>query len=203
MMKKILVWDWPTRIGHWLLAASFAVAWLTGESEAWRLVHVAAGYTMAAVLAFRLFWGVAGTRYARFSAFLYTPRQAWAYLKGLLRGEKSHWIGHNPAGSYAIYLLILCGFAAAASGWAAYRENAAQWLGELHEGLAAAMLTVVVVHVAGVVVSSLLHRENLVKSMLDGYKSGRAEEGIASGKMLWAALLLGLAGWAAASAFLP
>lgn len=202
-MKKILVWDLPTRVGHWLLVASFAVAWLTGESEGWQLVHVAAGYTMVAVLAFRLFWGIAGTRYARFASFLFSPRQALDYLTGLLRGENSRWVGHNPAASYAIYLLILFGFATAGSGWAAYAELGGEWLGEFHEVLAGTMLAVVGLHVAGVVVSGLLHRENLVRSMINGYKTGSDGEAISSRRMLWAVLLVGLAGWAATTAFLP
>lgn len=202
-MKKILVWDLPTRVGHWLLVASFAVAWLTGESEEWRLVHVAAGYTMLAVLAFRIFWGVVGTRYARFSSFLFTPRQAMGYLSGLLRGDKSHWVGHNPAGSYAIYLLILFGLSAAVSGWAAYSEIGGEMMKDFHEVLASTMLGVVGLHVAGVAVSGLLHRENLVRSMINGYKTGLGEEAISSSRVLWAVLLLGLAGWAATVAYLP
>jgi hypothetical protein len=65
------------------------------------------------------------------------------------------------------------------------------------------MLAVVGLHVAGVVVSGLLHRENLVRSMINGYKIGYGEEAISSSRMLWAVLLVGLAGWAAAVAFLP
>lgn len=202
-MNKILVWDLPTRVGHWLLVASFAVAWLTGDSETFRLVHVAAGYTMAVVLVFRIFWGIAGTRYARFTSFLFSPRQALDYLAGLLRGENSHWVGHNPAGSYAIYLLILLGFTTAGSGWAAYAEFGGEWLKESHEALAGAMLAVVGLHVAGVAVSGWLHRENLVRSMINGYKAGSSEEAISSSRMLWAVLLAGLAGWAAVAAFLP
>jgi cytochrome b len=155
------------------------------------------------VLAFRIFWGIAGTRYARFGSFLFSPRQALDYLAGLLRGESSHWVGHNPAGSYAIYLLILLGFAAAGSGWAAYAELGGEWLEEFHEVLASTMLAVVGLHVAGVVVSGLLHRENLVRSMINGYKIGSSEEAISSSRMLWAVLLIGLAGWAAVAAFLP
>jgi len=202
-MNKILVWDLPTRIGHWLLVASFALAWLTGESETFRLMHVAAGYVMAAVLAFRIFWGIAGSRYARFTSFLFSPRQVLDYVTGLLRGEKSHWVGHNPAGSYAIYFLILLGFAAAGSGWATYNELGGEWLEELHEGLASAMLAVVGLHVAGVVVSGWLYRENLVRSMLNGYKLGRSEEAISSARALWVVVLLGLVGWAGVAAYLP
>ena len=202
-MNKILVWDLPTRLGHWLLVASFAVAWLTGDSEEWRLVHLASGYTMAAVLAFRIFWGIAGTRYARFASFAFSPRQALDYLAGLLRRDKSHWVGHNPAGSYAIYLLILLGFASAGSGWAFYNELGGEWLEEFHEVVASTMLAVVGLHVAGVVVSGLLHRENLVRSMVNGYKNGSSAEAISSRRVLWAVLLIGLAGWAAVAAYLP
>ena len=66
--RRILVWDAPTRLFHWLLALSFLGAYLTAESEQWRLVHITLGYTMAALVGFRLVWGMVGTRYARFSA---------------------------------------------------------------------------------------------------------------------------------------
>lgn len=203
MKNKILVWDLPTRIGHWLLVASFALAWLTSESESLRLIHVSAGYVMGAVLAFRLFWGIAGTRYARFSSFLFAPKQALDYLLSLLRGKASHWIGHNPAGSYAIYAMILLGFATVGSGWATYNEFGGDWMEELHEALPSAMLAVVFIHVAGVAVGSLAHRENLVRAMINGYKNGRAEEAIASQRTFWAALLIVLVIAAAAAAFLP
>ena len=72
-MTRILVWDWPVRLGHWLLAGGFALAWLTAERESLRLVHIAAGGTVLAVAAFRLLWGILGTRHARFAAFLRGP----------------------------------------------------------------------------------------------------------------------------------
>lgn len=191
-MEKILVWDLPTRIGHWLLVTAFVVSYLSGDSEEWRLVHVTAGYAMGAVLAFRLFWGMAGTRYARFKSFLFSPRQVFAYLGSLFRGKPAHWIGHNPAGSYAIYALILLGVAVVGSGWAVYAEVGGEWLEEAHDVLAYAMLGVIGVHVGGVVVSSRLHRENLVRSMVTGYKQGETAEAIPSSKKYWIIPLLGL-----------
>lgn len=191
-MGKILVWDWPTRVGHWLLVSAFIVAWLTGDSEEWRLVHVAAGYAMAAVLLFRIFWGFGGTRYARFSSFLYTPGQVFEYLAGLLKNKVTHWVGHNPAGSYSIYMLILLGATTVVSGWAAYQEIGGEWLEEGHEVLAEAMLIVVIMHVLGVVLSSVRHREKLILSMLNGYKQGTEEQAIQSGKAWWVAILLAL-----------
>ena len=199
-MSKILVWDLPTRIGHWLLVAAFAVAWFSGDSEEWRLYHVAAGYVMAAVLLFRFFWGLAGTRYARFSSFLFSPRQMVFYLASLARRQPGHWIGHNPAGSYAIFLLMLLGLGVVASGWADYNDVGGDWLEQAHEILSYSMLGVVGLHVAGVVLSSLLHRENLVRSMISGCKPGAQQDAISSSRRWWAILLAGLAagaGWLA------
>lgn len=201
-MKKILVWDLPTRLGHWLLASAFVVAWLTGDSEEQRLYHVAAGYVMVAVMLFRVYWGLVGTRYARFAAFLFSPRQVFAYLAGLVKGRPARWVGHNPAGSYAIYLLLLLGLAVVATGWAEYNEVGGGWTEDAHDLLSNVMLVVIGVHLCGVALSSLLHRENLVRGMLSGRKVGRPEEAIASQKQHWAVLLGGLAlaaGWLAFS----
>jgi len=190
-MKKILVWDIPTRVGHWLLVAAFIVSFLSGDSEEWRLIHVTAGYALAGALAFRLFWGIAGTRYARFKSFIFSPRQLIDYLASLLKGKPEHWIGHNPAGSYAIYALLSLGMIVVASGWAAYAGVGGEWLVETHDVLSKAMLGVVGFHVLGVIISSRLHGENLVLSMVTGLKQGAKTHAIASGKKYWSILLLG------------
>ncbi len=184
-MKKILVWDIPTRIGHWLLVTAFILSFLTGDSEGWRLVHVAAGYAVAGIIAFRIFWGVAGTRYARFTSFLFSPRAVFTYLGELLKGKPSHWVGHNPAGSYSIYILILLGLATTASGFAVYAEIGGEWLEDVHDILSYTMLGMVAFHVLGVIVSSRAHHENLARSMFTGYKQGKSEEAIASSKSRW------------------
>jgi len=189
-MKKIRVWDLPTRFGHGLFIITFIVSFWSGDSEEWRLVHVTAGFAMGGVLAFRLLWGMAGTRYSRFKSFLFSPRAVWGYLSSLLKGKPAHWVGHNPAGSYAIYALISCGIAVLGSGWALYEEVGGEWLEEAHDVLSYVMLGVVGLHVAGVVVSSFLHRENLVRSIVTGFKQGNADEGIASSKQYWLVLLL-------------
>lgn len=179
MMKpRILVWDLPTRLFHWLLAASFTGAFLTAESERWRDLHVALGYTMIGLIAFRVIWGFIGTRHARFSGFAFSPSKTFAYLRSLLTGKPQHYVGHNPAGSWVIYALLVLGVLSGLSGYATYNEIGGEWFEELHEALANSMLALVFVHVAGVLVSSLLHRENLVRSMIDGYKQGDASQAI-------------------------
>lgn len=175
---KILVWDAPVRMFHWLLVLSFAGAYLTAESERWRLVHVSLGYTMGGLVAFRILWGLMGTRYARFSSFVRGPAAVVRYVRALLNGQPEHHVGHNPAGAVAIVLLLLCSIAIVATGWAIYNDVGGNILEELHEGAGNFMLAVVAVHVAGVVVASRMHKENLVRSMLTGHKSGAPNEGI-------------------------
>ena len=187
--RRILVWDWPTRIGHWLMAGSFAIAWLTAESESWRNVHVASGYLFGAVVAFRLVWGVVGTRYARFSEFVKSPRAAWNYLTSLLGPQPQHTIGHNPAGGWAIVALLVLGAISVVSGWLTFNEVGGELFEELHEGASNAALAVVGIHLIGVATGSLIHRENLIGSMFSGLKRGAANAAI-PGARAWAGLLL-------------
>lgn len=190
-MQKVLVWDWPVRIGHWVLVGAFALAWLTSESESWRLVHVLAGGTVVGVILFRVLWGLVGTRHARFTSFVRGPGAVVSYLRGLLARQPAHTTGHNPAGAVAIVALLALGLLTGASGWLTYNEVGGELFEELHEGLATAMLAVAGLHVAGVVVGSLAHRENLVRAMLTGRKLGETGEAIASARLWVVPALLG------------
>ncbi|MFZ2973952.1 MAG: cytochrome b/b6 domain-containing protein [Ferribacterium limneticum] len=189
-MKNILVWDWPVRLGHWLMVGGFILAWLTSESETWRLVHAFSGSVVIAVALFRLPWGFIGSRYARFVDFVRGPGSVVDYLRSLIRLEPDHHTGHNPAGGWAIMLLLGLGISTGLVGWAMYNELGGEWLEDLHEGLAATMLTVVFIHVAGVISGSLLHGENLVRAMITGHKQGSPEEAIPSARPLAAIFLL-------------
>lgn len=176
--SKILVWDAPVRVFHALLAVSFFGAFLTAETERWRLVHVTLGYTVGALVAFRILWGLTGTRYARFADFVRGPGAVVAYLRGLMKGRPDHQPGHNPAGALAIVLLLALGALGPLSGWAVYQDVGGEWLEELHEFTGNLMLLAVGVHIAGVLVSSWFHRENLVRAMVTGRKRGRASQAI-------------------------
>jgi cytochrome b len=185
-----LVWDAPVRAFHWLMVASFAGAWITAESERWRLVHVTLGYTVAGLVVFRILWGLVGTRHARFSSFVQGPGAVARYLRSLLRGRPEHHAGHNPAGALAIVALLGLALAVVASGWATYNELFGGWLEEAHEALATGMLAVVGVHVAGVLLGSWLHREDLIGAMITGRKPVRPDEGIRHGWHAVAVLML-------------
>jgi cytochrome b len=183
--KSVLVWDAPVRVFHWLMVFSFVGAFVTADSERWRLAHVTLGYTMIGLVAFRVVWGLIGTRHARFASFVRGPRAVVAYLVSLVRGKAVHHAGHNPAGALVIVLLLALTAVVVFSGWATYHEIGGKWIEELHEGAANTMLALVIVHVAGVLVSSWLHHENLVRAMVTGRKFASAKDSIQSA---WRAL---------------
>lgn len=188
--EKVLVWDMPVRVFHWLMVLCFAGAYLTAETERWRLVHVTFGYTMAGLVAFRLIWGLVGTRHARFASFVRGPAAVLRYLRSLPSGQPEHHLGHNPAGALAIMLILGLTAAVTSTGWANFNEMGGEWLEEAHEVLANLMLVIIGVHVAGVWLSSRLHKENLVRAMISGYKSGQPKDGIRRAWARLAALML-------------
>ena len=187
---EILVWDLPVRVFHWLLVLCFVGLTLSGDSERWRLPHVVLGTTVGGLVVFRLLWGLVGTRHARFADFVRGPRAVARYVGSMLDGRPEHHAGHNPAGAVAIVALLVLAAVAALTGWASYQELGGEWLEEVHEGAANLMLAVVGVHLAGVLVGSWLHRENLVRAMFTGRKHAAPGEGIARAWATIAALLL-------------
>jgi cytochrome b len=198
MNHRVLVWDVPTRVFHWLLVVSFAGAFLTAESERYRDIHVVLGYTLLGLIAFRLAWGFIGSRYAQFRSFLFRPGVIIAYIASLLRAKPAHYVGHNPAGSVSVYLLLGLGIAVGITGVAIFQDLGGDVLEELHEAVAFGMLTVVVLHLVGVLASSLMHRENLVRSMITGLKRAKPGDGIHRAHFLLGVIMLGvvIAFWA-------
>lgn len=188
--QKILVWDAPTRLFHWLMVLCFAGAWLTSEGNRLLGVHLTLGYTMVALVGWRVLWGVLGTRYARFANFVRGPQAIGAHLRDMLRPAVSHPVGHNPLGAVSIMLMLALTLLVVASGWV-YFSGGPRLLKDMHEGSAALMLAVVGVHVAGVVFASLMQRENLARSMVNGRKRGQPADAIRWSWWPLAVLLLG------------
>lgn len=224
--NTIKVWDLGVRLFHWSLVAAFATAYF---SKTMHDLHTWAGYTLIGLLLFRLVWGVVGNRYARFTNFLYGPRALSAYLRGIIRRQPPHYTGHNPAGGWMIFLMLIslgllsftglkalgyegegpfarwqlslfatahahgeerhdgtrpsdeadttptpAGDSPAELGQAdvpptAAAQEQAFW-SALHADLSNLMLLLIALHISGVLVSSYLHRENLVSAMITGRK---------------------------------
>jgi cytochrome b len=182
-VQSKMVWDLPVRVFHWSLVLLFFTAWFTGEDDRWLDIHIFAGYAILALIVFRFAWGFSGTHFARFKQFSYSFSEAWDYVLKALKGHPPRYIGHNPAGSWAIYLLLLGIFLVVFSGFfvfggeeghgpaASLVSNPLGWIAKnIHNGLATAMMTLVAVHVAGVVFESYHLKEKLVLSMINGRK---------------------------------
>ena len=182
-MKRILVWDLPTRIFHWLLVVSFIGAWITSSSDRWLSIHIFLGYLVLGLIIFRLVWGWVGGHYARFASFVVGPKAALKYLRDLLARRDAPFLGHNPAASVAILAMLLLGIAVSVTG--IFTEGGEErhgplmglvsigisaWMKDVHEALAIAMVIVVVGHLIGVAVGSWLHNENLPLTMVTGIK---------------------------------
>lgn len=194
---EVIVWDPLVRLFHWTLVAAFCVAHFTqGEpfealqdrmdGEWLQIVHAWAGYTIAGLLLFRLIWGFAGPRHARFGDFVRGPGATFAYVKEVLTLRAPRHLGHNPAGGAMIVILLLSLTVTVAAGLALYGADKsagplAGWLAgtsdsiidtleEVHEFFANFTLLLVAGHLVGVIWESLLHRENLARAMITGRK---------------------------------
>ncbi len=197
--RKVRVWDPLVRIFHWGLVAAFAVAWLSADEL--DTLHEVAGYVVAGLVlvAFRLVWGLVGSRYARFARFVKGPRETLAYLGDMSRGKERRYLGHNPAGAAMTVALLVTLSGTAFTGWLMAEPDrmamlpslptivAPAWadddgeeygergkfegaLKEVHETLANLMLLLAALHVGGVVLASFRHHENLTRAMVTGDK---------------------------------
>ena len=178
---NVLVWDIGIRLFHWSLVASFAIAYITQDD--YYEAHLYAGYVVLGLLVFRFVWGFAGAKYARFSSFLYGPAAILSYLKDMIKLRPRRHLGHNPAGGLMIFLLLLVLLVITLSGIALDAgENRAGPLGDtrlflykdiaegIHEIASNTALALIIVHLLGVLYSSLINRENLVRAMITGRK---------------------------------
>ena len=176
--QSVLVWDMPVRIFHWLLAASFAGAWLTSESESQQMIHYAFGYTAVALVLFRVIWGMVGTRYARFEQFIKGPAETIHHIKSLLTGNQQEGLGHNPAGALAMISLMILILLIGLTGYWSVKDFLGDFMSEAHETIANLTLVVVVIHIAAAIIMSLMQKENLIRSMVTGKKRGTSEQAI-------------------------
>jgi cytochrome b len=191
----VQVWDPYVRVFHWTLVAAYTVAWLTGEDLG--SMHEAAGYVVGALVAARVVWGFVGAGHARFADFVYRPSVVAAYARDLVRFRAARHLGHSPAGgAMVVALLALLALTVAtglmtddgegerallqpviatahaddAEGSDEDGERNGGVIGELHGALANISLILVFLHIGGVALASLVHRENLTRAMVTGDK---------------------------------
>lgn len=187
---KVLIWDLPTRLFHLLLGGgfifAFSVAQFGGEHSPLFPFHAIAGLTIALLVLLRIFWGFAGTRYARFSSFATGPAALIAYMKGVFTGRGERHIGHNPGSAAGIFLMLTLVLLMATTGLAmSWKVPNAK---DVHEILAYTLAAVVAIHILGVVIHTFRFRENIAGSMISGRK--RADPSLAITTLAPAAALV-------------
>jgi cytochrome b len=214
--QEVKVWDPLVRIFHWSLVAAFTIAYLTGDEES--ALHEWSGYVVIGLVLFRVLWGLIGTRYARFSDFIYGPAAIISYVRDMALGRPKRYLGHNPLGGIMILVMLASLLATGLTGLGLQKaeenearlapvvnlsrvasatvllpvayadedeereekgeheeehgeEEANEWLEELHEFFANFTVLLVLLHITGVLLGSLMHRENLVRAMFTGRKT--------------------------------
>lgn len=196
MQKEIKVWDIGVRTFHWSLVVLFFIAYITGEDE--DLIHIYSGYAVSALVIFRIVWGFIGTKYARFSNFIYGRDRVVQYARSVFTPRPLHYIGHNPLGGWMIVLVLILLTITCWSGLEVYgadghgplahasviatavadegkghkagKSPQEKFWEEIHEVFANITLSLIILHICGVIVASFIHRENLVRAMITGYK---------------------------------
>lgn len=184
--QTLEVWGPLTRFFHWSLALFFTLSYLSEDN--FELIHFYTGYAITALIIFRIIWGVIGPKNSRFSHFVKKPSAAIGYLKSLLTTTPQHYLGHNPAGGLMVVALLCMLALSVTSGMtllaiegsgplansfvASFNED---FMEEVHELFANGTLLLVCLHIVGVIVSSLVHKENLARAMITGVKQKKTE----------------------------
>ena len=179
-------WDPLIRIFHWSLVVFFLLAYFSEDD--FLSLHVQAGYVVILLVIFRLFWGVLGSRLARFTTFITSPSAVASHLKLMMGRRVPHYLGHNPVAAMMVIALLLSLILVSFTGLIIFASEGqgplantmfsnwrGDWVEEAHEFFANFTLLLVVFHVLGVLLSSRLEDENLVRAMITGRKHKREQ----------------------------
>ncbi|MBE0614856.1 MAG: cytochrome b/b6 domain-containing protein [Burkholderiales bacterium] len=208
-MSKILVWDLPVRLFHWLLVmlvvASIISVQIGGNAMQ---IHMLSGYTVLALVLFRILWGFFGSTHARFASFVRSPATALAYLGALRRNQASQHLGHNPAGAWSVLAMLIVLLVQACTGLFANDDIATEGplaklvskalsdrITGIHHLNSKLLFALIGLHLSAVAFYVLGKHEDLVKPMITGFKeavAGRSDAKQHPARIWLAALLLAL-----------
>jgi len=184
-INSVLVWDLKIRLFHWILVLGFIFAYLTAEFH-FGFLHTFIGYFLCLLLIARLLLGFKGSPYSKFSSFIFSSKETVSYLRSMIKGKPTHYFGHNPAGALMVFALLVTLALIFLSGLTTLAvidfegpllflnsfmdENSSYAARHLHAWLVDAALALISLHIIGVIVGSIQHKENLVKAMFTGKK---------------------------------
>jgi len=182
------IWDLPTRLFHWLLAALVIFSFTTGKLGGdWLTWHFRSGYAIASLLLFRLLWGFVGSRYARFSSFLPSPSRVWRMLRSTGSEVLPASAGHSAIGTLSVYALLIALAVQISTGVftndGSFTEG--PWVKFVSSAISDRMSTVhyynhwlvvglTALHVAAIGFYLLVRRDDLITPMITGDKLGLA-----------------------------
>lgn len=195
MARTTTVYDLPTRLFHLLFVAGFVTAFTianTAEHSPAFPYHMLVGALLAALVVLRMIWGIVGTRHARFASFELNPARLLAYVRAMFGGGTRTWAGHNPASSWAAVIMLALAAGLATTG--VLMIDGREQYEDLHELLANAFLAMALLHVTGVIVHQLRHRDGFSFSMVDGRKQAAETEGISQTRPVAGLVLLATVG---------
>jgi cytochrome b len=176
---RVRVWDLPTRLFHWGLAAGIVGLFVTGYvGGAMMYWHARLGYAVLALLLFRLVWGFVGGKWSRFTSFACSPRRVLRYL----RGEEPGGLGHNPLGALSVFAMLA--MLAVQAGTGLVSDDQISFTGPLNrfvseaQGLAATwfhkqvgqwvLVALIGLHIAAIAFYVVRRKQNLIRPMIDG-----------------------------------
>lgn len=176
--RLVRIWDLPTRLFHWALAGLLTASWLSGQfgGQPWLEWHFRSGYAILTLLVFRLLWGFAGDRYARFASFAPSSRDALRYLR-----SPRPWAGHNPLGALSVYALLIVAAVQVVTGlfasdgdftegpWTRFvSESAVKLASSIHRFNRWVLLALVLLHLGAIAWHTVGRREPLMRGMING-----------------------------------
>ena len=199
----IKLWDWPVRLVHWGFVALLPGLWWTSR-DGNMPIHKLLGYSLLALVIFRVIWGFVGSETARFRNFIKAPRTVTSYVARLLKGEQESVVGHNPLGGWSV--LVLLTLLASELAFGLFTQDvdgiesgplarfvsydAADWARGWHSALFNALLVAIAVHLVAIVFYLAIKRDNLIAPMVSGRKSMSGDEVAPRVVSAWRAVLV-------------
>lgn len=187
-MSKTLIFDLPTRLFHWSFAGFFAISYIitniANDESSLFPYHALSGICLVFILILRIIWGIWGTKYAKFSSYKLNPVSLIAYLKSIMSGQGKRSLGRNPASSWAAITMMAMALGLGLTGYLMASGSGSRDIKEIHELLANGFLIVVLLHIAGIALHTLRHKDPIALSMITGRKERTETEtqGISSPK---------------------
>jgi cytochrome b len=200
---RLLVWDLPTRLFHWLLVMLVIVSFVTGKTGGNAMVyHQWSGSAILTLLLFRVLWGIFGGLHSRFASFVRGPATVFRHAAEMFRKDAGRYIGHNPLGGWSILAMLASLFFQAGTGLFAnddifiegplytyVSKSTSDLLTRCHRINQDVIVALVAIHILAVLFYLVVKRENLIIPMLTGYKTVPQDTTAYSGNLVVAFLL--------------